>query len=235
MNRQHIADELELNGFTVVRDCFPSATVAMLLEQISRVKPYTAARSRGGQPYAVRNLLTVVPQIKSLAFSEPLQGLARNLLGLQARPVKGTLFDKHETANWKVPWHQDQIITVQNYAEAPGFGPWSTKHGFYTVQPPVEVLEHMIAVRIHLDDCSVINGALKVIPGSHLQGKLSAEQISQYRKQAAVMCEARMGDVLIMRPLLLHQSSAGSRPNHRRVIHLEYAATDLPGDLKWPE
>ncbi|PZD73893.1 hypothetical protein C1752_01729 [Acaryochloris thomasi RCC1774] len=235
MNRQQCSDELELNGFTVVRDCLPSTTVAMLLEQILQVGPCTVARSRGGQLYAVRNLLTAVPQIKSLAFSEPLQGLARNLLGSQARPVKGILFDKHETSNWKVPWHQDQIITVQNYAEAPGFGPWSTKHGFHAVQPPVEVLEQMIAFRIHLDDCSVINGALKVIPGSHLQGKLSAEQISQYRKQAAVMCEARMGDVLIMRPLLLHQSSAGSRPSHRRVIHLEYAATDLPGDLKWPE
>lgn len=235
MNRQHLAHELQINGFAIVRNCLPHITVNRLLEQVSQVEPQTSARARQGQTYAVRNLLMVVPPIRSLALSVPLLEMARHLLGRQARPVKGTLFDKHTTANWKVPWHQDQIITVQGYAEAPGFGPWSIKHGFHAVQPPVEILEQMLAVRVHLDDCSEMNGALKVIPGSHRHGKLSTQQIAQYRKQAAVRCDVEAGDVLIMRPLLLHQSSAGLQPSHRRVIHLEYAATDLPRTLKWPE
>jgi hypothetical protein len=38
-----------------------------------------------------------------------------------------------------------------------------------------------------------------------------------------------------MRPLLLHASSAASAPGHRRVIHIEYAAGNLPGGLAWAE
>ena len=37
----------------------------------------------------------------------------------------------------------------------------------------------------------------------------------------------------IMRPLLLHASASGTGPGRRRVIHLEYAAEDLPGGLEW--
>ena len=38
---------------------------------------------------------------------------------------------------------------------------------------------------------------------------------------------------MLMRPLLLHASSSSSKPEPRRVIHLEYAADDLPGGLEW--
>jgi len=38
-----------------------------------------------------------------------------------------------------------------------------------------------------------------------------------------------------MRPLLLHASSAAAAPARRRVIHLEYAASALPGGLEWGE
>ena len=38
---------------------------------------------------------------------------------------------------------------------------------------------------------------------------------------------------LLMRPLLLHASSAAEAPGHRRVIHLEYAVDPLPDGLAW--
>src|SRR4051812_45319436 len=34
-------------------------------------------------------------------------------------------------------------------------------------------------------------------------------------------------------PLLLHASSAALVPTHRRVIHIEFAADDLPAPLQW--
>jgi hypothetical protein len=79
-------------------------------------------------------------------------------------------------ANWKVPWHQDVTIAVQERVEAEGFGPWSIKADVLHVQPPGEVLEHMISVRLHLDNCGEKNGALRVIPGSHLQGRIPEEE-----------------------------------------------------------
>jgi hypothetical protein len=33
----------------------------------------------------------------------------------------------------------------------------------------------------------------------------------------------------------LHSSSASSSPDHRRVLHIEYAAGDLPSGLRWAE
>ncbi len=43
------------------------------------------------------------------------------------------------------------------------------------------------------------------------------------------------GGLVVMRPLLLHASSPAKSPAHRRVIHVEYAATDLSGGLEWFE
>ncbi len=38
-----------------------------------------------------------------------------------------------------------------------------------------------------------------------------------------------------MRPLLLHASSKSKSQKKRRVIHLEFTSTELPGDLEWLE
>jgi ectoine hydroxylase-related dioxygenase (phytanoyl-CoA dioxygenase family) len=48
------------------------------------------------------------------------------------------------------------------------------------------------------------------------------------------ICCLHAGDALVMRPLLLHASSPSRKPDHRRVIHLEFAAEDLlPPSMKW--
>ena len=36
-----------------------------------------------------------------------------------------------------------------------------------------------------------------------------------------------------MRPLLVHASSSCSKPEPRRVIHLEFASDELPDGLEW--
>ena len=38
---------------------------------------------------------------------------------------------------------------------------------------------------------------------------------------------------MAMRPLLLHASSAAREGRHRRVVHIEYAASPLPFGLDW--
>jgi ectoine hydroxylase-related dioxygenase (phytanoyl-CoA dioxygenase family) len=146
------------------------------------------------------------------------------------------LFDKAPAANWKVPWHQDTAIAVAERVEVPGFVGWSVKDGVTHVHPPVEILERMVALRIHLDDCGPDNGPLRVLPGSHRHGKLDEAQIEHWRQTTAeVRCCAMQGDVLVMRPLLLHASSPAKAPSHRRVIHLEYACGALPNGMRWFE
>jgi ectoine hydroxylase-related dioxygenase (phytanoyl-CoA dioxygenase family) len=113
--------------------------------------------------------------------------------------------------------------------------PWSVKEGVPHVQPPVELLEQMLTVRLHLDDCDETNGALRVLPGSHRLGRLSADAIKSLREETAVACSVAAGGALVMRPLLLHSSERSHRESHRRVIHLEYAGFDLPDGLEWHE
>lgn len=102
------------------------------------------------------------------------------------------------------------------------------------VQPPARVLERMLTVRLHLDDCDETNGPLLVLPGSHRGGRLAASEIQRQRTLTpSVACPVPGGGALLMRPLLLHASSASQSPRHRRVIHLEYAAEPLPAGLQW--
>jgi ectoine hydroxylase-related dioxygenase (phytanoyl-CoA dioxygenase family) len=224
-----IADSVEFDGYAIVPDVLGPARLRSLIaafegSAVSSVK-------RGG----TRNLLDL-PAARELATSDDLRNLVRPILGDDAFVVRGILFDKTEDANWKVPWHQDVTIAVSNRIEVDGFGPWTTKQGVLHVQPPAYVMQHMLSVRIHLDDCPENNGALRVLPGSHLNGKLGESSIEQVVKEKnAVVCEVKAGGVLLMRPLLLHSSSASDIPRHRRVIHLDFANASLPDGLCWFE
>jgi ectoine hydroxylase-related dioxygenase (phytanoyl-CoA dioxygenase family) len=133
-----------------------------------------------------------------------------------------------------VPWHQDLTIAVNEKRETEGFTAWTRKAVIQHVQPPLEILEKMITLRFHLDDAEETNGALKVIPKSHKKGRLSAEEI-KFRRQAneTRVCSVKKGDCLIMRPLILHSSSAAATPKNRRVIHFEFSAQDLSNGLNW--
>jgi len=95
----------------------------------------------------------------------------------------------------------------------------------------------MLTIRLHLDDCGLDNGPLRVLPGTHRLGRLSAEQITARRAEIAeVACPTPAGGAVLMRPLLLHASSAAIVPAHRRVLHLEFAVSNgLPLGVMWNE
>ncbi|MEO0476521.1 MAG: phytanoyl-CoA dioxygenase family protein, partial [Planctomycetota bacterium] len=87
------------------------------------------------------------------------------------------LFDKIKGSNWHVGWHQDQAIAIKERIEGvPGFGPTSVKAGVPHTRASEVVLQQMLAVRIHLDDCGPDNGPLRCSPGSHLSGRLDPDQ-----------------------------------------------------------
>jgi ectoine hydroxylase-related dioxygenase (phytanoyl-CoA dioxygenase family) len=190
--------------------------------------------SRTRRPAGARNLLRDCPAVAAIALQERITGLVAARLQHEMFPVRALFFDKTADANWSVPWHQDLLIAVAEKVETPGFGPWSVKAGVVHVQPPVEVLERMVTVRLHLDDCDERNGALKVSPRSHAHGILSDAEIDRWKGNGVVCCVPK-GGALLMRPLLLHASSPGTHPGHRRVVHIEYASGNLPDGLNWFE
>ena len=157
------------------------------------------------------------------------------VLGATCFAVRGIFFNKNPRANWKVTWHQDCVIAVREKVDVEGWGPWSSKAGVIHVRPALAVLQQMLAIRIHLDDCVDDNGPLRVIPASHRFGILSDAEIQNRSKESAVACAAFRGDAILMRPLLLHSSLPAMKPSNRRVIHLEFAEHDLPSGAEWQD
>ena len=101
------------------------------------------------------------------------------------------------------------------------------------MQPPASIMSKIIAIRLHLDESREGNGPLRFIIGSHRNGYLSSSDIDNWKGRPSVTCTVPRGGAILMRPLLLHASSSSSNPEPRRVIHLEFAADDLPGGLEW--
>lgn len=230
-------ERIARTGYAVAPNCLAPAEVAALEaaidDAVARGDRADAIRDRGAV-YAVRNVLDVVPATRSLPEHPGVRRLVEPILGPDAFCVRGTLFDKSAGANWGIFWHQDLSIAVRRREAVDGFGPWTRKAGVTCVQPPVLVLEGMLAVRIHLDDCGPGHGPLKVLPGSHRYARLSGAETAQWEsRQTAAICSVPAGGAVIMRPLLLHSSSKMTAPGHRRVIHLEFASVELPSPLQW--
>ena len=215
---------LDRDGFALSPSGLSPEELSALADVLESEGDRSASR-RGGVAYARRNL----------ARHPSVIALSRRLAPPGLKLVRAILFDKREGANWPVPWHQDLSLAVSERVELPGWGPWSVKSGVVYVQPPAEYLEQLLALRLHLDDCPAENGALKVLPETHLLGRLSAERIQELRTEIPeTLCPARAGEVLTMRPLLLHASSPAETPTRRRVLHLELAPPDLlPEPLNW--
>jgi ectoine hydroxylase-related dioxygenase (phytanoyl-CoA dioxygenase family) len=214
---------VDADGFSLVPRAAGADAIASVLADLMD----DARRSRAG----VRGVLAR-PSVRSLA--DALAGLAGTVLGAPAFPYRATLFDKSVRANWLVSWHQDTALPVSARADAVGWGPWTTKAGVLHAIAPPGALERVVALRIHLDDSTADNGPLRVIPRSHRDGVLANEAIERLAASGTeVTCLAARGDVLLMRPLLLHASSKASSAVPRRVLQIEYA-TDraLPGGLE---
>jgi hypothetical protein len=151
-----------------------------------------------------------------------------------AFPVRGVIFDKTPANNWLVAWHQDRTIAVKRRLEVEGFGPWSTKSGLQHVEPLFAVLEGMLTLRLHIDDCGADNAPLLIAPGSHRLGRIPADEaVARAAALGVEPCLAEAGDVWIYATPILHASEPARVPGRRRVLQVDFAATGLPGGLEW--
>lgn len=145
-----------------------------------------------------------------------------------------TYFEKSRLQNWLVPVHQDISIPVSKQIEHPSLHGWSEKEGVVFVHGPVPVLQQLVALRLHLDPCREEDGPLKVVCGTHQHGVINAEAAVRLKQaQGETLCTAEAGDVLLLRPLLLHASSKSTGTGLRRVLHFVFGPPELPFGLQW--
>ena len=95
-------------------------------------------------------------------------------------------------------------------------------------------MKNIFSIRIHLDDTDSRNGALKIVPGSHKKRLTNSEINTITENCVPYLCEVPAGGIQLMKPLILH-SSAKSKKQKRRVIHLEFASLELFDGIDWLE
>lgn len=224
----NVLSNFERDGFAIVRGVLSEHSRLKLLADIEGLLPKSTV--------GLRELAAKVNPVGTLARSAAIRSLVEPVLGPAAQLVRSILFNKSDQANWQVAWHQDLTIAVADKVDVEGYSAWSVKEGVLHVQPPAEVLEKMLTVRLHLDPADETNGALWVSPGSHHLGRLPAPEAAvTAERHGKYLCAVHAGDVVLMRPLILHASRKATSNMPRRVIHLEFAGVSLPEPLTWAE
>ena len=224
-NEEGRVDHFRSQGFVLVPEVLGDSELEPILKNL------TPARSNS---VGTRCLLG---ESWCSALVDQLRGhpALKDLIPAEYVAVQCTYFEKSAERNWLVPIHQDLSIPVANRVNDPALVGWSEKESSLFVQGPTEVLEQLIAVRLHLDDCGVKDGPLRVVPGSHLRGRIAPDEAPAARSQIGeVSCEGVRGSVLLMRPLLLHSSSKAAGQSRRRVLHYVFGPRNLPSGLSWP-
>lgn len=216
-------ESFEQDGYAVVSAVLTAKTCEAIARRIR-----TSSISGG-----TRNLLTrpwcnaMVERLRRHSGLSAL--LPKNHVAIQC-----TYFEKSAARNWAVSAHQDLSVPAAERVEDAGLSGWSRKEGSLFVQPPAAVLQELVAVRVHLEDCGAQDGPLKVVPGSHRYGRLPNHEILTTRRTAAeVTCIAEVGEALVMRPLLIHASSKATGSSRRRVLHFVFGPRSPGYGLHW--
>jgi len=225
---------LSNDGFALLPDIYDAAEIHTILTCIQSADHSSEAFRKSNDVFAIRRFLNEIPETVSLIFNQNLKSVIAQIFGIDYFVIKSIYFDKPESSNWFVPYHQDLTIAVDKKAELPGFGPWTVKQNQTAVQAPVELLQNIYTIRIHLDDTDENNGALKVIPKSHLKHIYRPETID-WNVEKETVCRVQSGGIMLMKPLLLHSSGRTNNNRKRRVIHIEFSNMALPEDIEWAE
>jgi ectoine hydroxylase-related dioxygenase (phytanoyl-CoA dioxygenase family) len=229
-----INNQISTEGFSIIPNIYNDDEIEQILKAINQVDTSKETFRKSADLFAIRQFLKEIPAVYNLIFNEKLKAIIHSTFGDDYFVVKSIYFDKPEQSNWFVAYHQDLTISVDKKVELENFGPWTVKQNQFAVQPRIEILQDNFTIRIHLDDTDENNGALKVIPKSHLKGIYRAETID-WTIEKETICKIGKGGIMIMKPLLLHSSSKTTNNNKRRVIHIEFSNIELPNELQWAE
>ncbi|GGD78156.1 phytanoyl-CoA dioxygenase [Emticicia aquatilis] len=226
--------EFQQNGFITLENIYTKEEINQILALIESVESDKPTFRKSADVFAIRQFIKELPEIKDLIFNEKLKATIKEFGGNEYFVIKSIYFDKPETSNWFVSYHQDLTISVDKKQEIKNFTSWTTKHNQSAVQPPLDILQNIFTIRIHLDKTDENNGALKVIPASHRKGFYRPENIN-WDEENETVCNVEQGGVMLMKPLLLHSSSRTTNNKRRRVVHIEFSDIDLPENLNWAE
>lgn len=227
MNEMKMELEYQEKGYKIIEQVYSQKEVNQILD-ILKTKAIE-------NKFGVREFLINKPELIKPIFTENLLRIIKDIAPDCKQAIKSIYFDKPPNANWIVNWHQDLTINLKEKKEIVNFKNWRVNSERTIVQPSIDILKSIFTIRIHLDDCTRENGALRVIEASHKKGVIEIKGWMKEKPGTERICEVKQGGILIMNPLILHASRRTENQKNRRVIHIEFCDQELPDNLQWKE
>jgi phytanoyl-CoA hydroxylase len=179
-----------------------------LTESTDRFKLQAFGDSGGG--HAVQQIAEpheLAPEWMALCRDQRILDVVESLLGPNILLYYSMLMMKPARQGFRAPWHQDFAFFVHDRAA-------------------------LVAVQLYLDDSTLENGCIHVVPGSHKLGLLNHFRDGQFTEvvegdtsafdaqQTAVPVKA--GGIAVWHCLTLHSSPPNTSESPRRAIVFEY-------------
>jgi len=231
---KELKNQLNTDGFAIANGIYSNEEISEIINMIDSKQMSGPTIMKNNNLFAIRQFIPTIPEVLPLILNQKLIEIIDQITESEFFISKSIYFDKPSESNWFVAFHQDLSISVENKIESNDYSNWTFKHGVYGVQPPIKTLNDTITLRIHLDDTTSENGALKIIPKSHQHGIIRTDS-KKWETTNPYTCEVKSGGVMLMKPLTLHASNRTTNNKRRRVIHIELNKHDLSNSINWKE
>lgn len=209
-------DRFTTEGFLVRRRLLDSTQAADLGGAVLRLAAEEAglpgAECAPGQSIYIRALLDKDPLFHPLLRLDPALSLARMLLGPQVRLEVEARMNYSGTAGVAVPWHGHLPVVPDPL-------------------PPLFCYPHQIHVLIYLDHVGEDEGALCVLPGSHVRPDLRIALGANDNRDDQVTLYFEPGDAVLLHANTWHRTIPSTdAAGFRRLLLLGYVPSWIRND-----
>lgn len=163
---------------------------------------------------AVRKIASFVEfdaRLKALAYHPRLVAILREILGEEPMLFQDMGLIKPPRLGREKPWHQD--LSYFNYEPGPG---------------------KVVGVWIALDEATIQNGCMQVLPGQHKDGPIPHWKRRDWQMcdtevlgQTSVAAPLKPGGLLLFDGLLPHGTPHNSSGKRRRALQYHYAGVSI--------
>jgi hypothetical protein len=211
MTRSNVSDEFDAQGVLRLSAVLGPSELARLWSSVQPESAEGAVTSRAGA-YGARALLVARPELRRALAALELDHVAARVLGEPVLPIDALFFDKNAAVNWAVPAHQDVAVPVPAGTTDSSVRNLRVRHGTTYGEPPLEVLQELVALSVHFDAADENSGGLAVILGSHSRGRWLDADLRCIPTGAFRHYDCHAGDILLMKPLIVHRSPRHTHP-----------------------
>ena len=230
--KNNLIDSYNKHGYYHMKSALSKSFCKLLLTKLDTLPPKVFLPF-GGIPWGYGQLFDTKP------FNETLKNPALTEFCESLYKTKNYKVN-HLLVSNKVAWQGPEEMYHQEVCNIDTFGPGCD---------PNKDWKDFLQVFIALEDQTLENGCLRIIPNSHKLGILEHEDIvwnhtghkrritysemkKAYENGGILNCEIKQGDILFFNHLLVHGSSSNQSPYDRKAVIMQIQNTKIPKNIE---